>query len=91
VKNVRFLLLFLVIALGWEAGAFGGQIQDAAEEENLAKVCALVKADPALVSSRDVRGRTALFWAVARKTTPQKRYCTNSVLKGVSTGLEIRK
>jgi len=54
----------LLVALSWSSLSFGGEIHDAATKGDLAKVKTLLKAKPALLSSRDDKtGRTPLHLA----------------------------
>lgn len=53
-----------MVALAWGSLAFCGPIHDAAKAGDLAKVKALLKDDPKLVSSKDGSGWTPLDWAV---------------------------
>jgi hypothetical protein len=53
-----------LVALAWSSLAFCGEIQDAAIKGDLAKVKALLKDNPALVSSKDEDGWTPLHGAV---------------------------
>jgi ankyrin repeat protein len=59
----RTLLSVLSLALLLCRPACGGEIHDAALRGDLEKVQALLKADPALVSSKDDSGRTPLHAA----------------------------
>ncbi len=62
---LRFAVVTLA-ALAWSSPVFGGEIHDAAQNGDLAKVRALVKANPDLVSSKDTEyGGTPLLFAVA--------------------------
>lgn len=53
-----------LVALAWSSLAFCGEIQDAAMKGDLAKVKALLKENPALVSNKDKNGWTPLHCAV---------------------------
>ena len=59
------MLMLLVLACGAPA-AFCGEIHDAARDGDLAKVAALIKQNPALVSSKDGTGLLPLHWAAIR-------------------------
>jgi uncharacterized protein len=56
--------IVLLIILAWSLPALCGQIHDAAKAGDIAKVKALLKDDPALVSSKDKNGYTSLYLAV---------------------------
>jgi ankyrin repeat protein len=55
----------MLIAVAWSAPAFCSEIHDAAKSGDLAKVQALLKDNPDLVSSKDDRGSTPLHLAAA--------------------------
>lgn len=60
----RAALIVVVLAvLAWSSPAFCGEIHDAARNGDLAKVQALLKDNPDLVSSKDDDGMTPLIWA----------------------------
>jgi len=46
--------------------AFGAEIHDAARDGNVARVTALLKSNPGLVSSTDGEGMTPLHWAAEK-------------------------
>ena len=54
-----------LVALVWSCLAFCGEIHDAAEDGDLEKVKALLKANPDLVNSKDTNGMTPLHFAAA--------------------------
>lgn len=56
-------VLVAIIALAMISPAFCGEIHDAAADGDLAKVKALLTVNPALVSSKDINGRTPLHLA----------------------------
>jgi ankyrin repeat protein len=58
------LAIVMLIALACSTSAFCGEIHEAARAGDLAKVMALLKDDPELVSSEDNGGKTPLHWAV---------------------------
>jgi ankyrin repeat protein len=58
------LVSILLITLIMRIPAFCGEIHDAAEDGDLAKVKALLKGTPELISSKDDKGRTPLHLAV---------------------------
>ena len=51
------------VALAWSHIVFGGEIHDAARDNDYGKVKALLKANPKLVSSKDQSSQTPLHWA----------------------------
>ena len=53
----------MLVTLAWSGLAFCGEIHDAAKAGDLAKVRALLTENPALVSSKDTNGCTALILA----------------------------
>jgi len=55
----------VLAALAWSGPVFGNEIHDAAKNGDLAKVQALLKSNPDLVSSKDDRGMTPLHWAAS--------------------------
>jgi ankyrin repeat protein len=61
--SLKRLTAVLLIVLGWNIPAFCGEIHDAAKAGDLAKVTALLKEHPELVSSKDESGWTILHWA----------------------------
>ncbi len=56
-------MLVVLLTLVWSSLAFGGEIHDAAENGDLTKVEALLKDNPALVSSKNNYGATPLHMA----------------------------
>ena len=62
-------ILTVVQLLAWCSQSFGGEIHDAAQTGDLAKVGALIKDQSDLVSSRNDSGQTALIVAAARGQT----------------------
>ena len=58
------VMLVVLLTLVWSSLAFCGEIHEAAESGDLAKVEALLKDNPALVSSRNNYGTTPLHLAV---------------------------
>jgi ankyrin repeat protein len=58
-----FMLLSLAITLVWTGSAFGDPIHSAAQKGDLAKVTALIKQNPSLVSTKDNMGMTPLHVA----------------------------
>ena len=58
------VMLVVLLTLVWSSIAFCGEIHEAAENGDLAKVEALLKDNPALVSSRNNYGTTPLHLAV---------------------------
>jgi|WetSurMetagenome_2_1015567.scaffolds.fasta_scaffold32982_3 ankyrin repeat protein len=60
------LTAVLLIVLGWSIPVFCGEIHDAAIKGDLAKVKALLKDNPELVSSQDSTGDTPLHLAVMK-------------------------
>jgi ankyrin repeat protein len=68
-KNFRLsaFCLTAVILLAWSIPAFCGEIHDAVQTRDLAKVRALLKANPEMVSGRDVLGYTPLHYAVSKE------------------------
>jgi ankyrin repeat protein len=63
-KKLITILVTGITILG-SSLAFCGEIQDAAQKGDLAKVKALLEKTPDLVSDRDNAGQTALHWAVS--------------------------
>jgi uncharacterized protein len=59
------LAIVTLIALACSTPAFCGEIHDAAKTGDLARVKALLKENPELVSSRDEDGKTPLHLAIA--------------------------
>ena len=57
------ITLAAMISLAWSSFAFCGEIHDASQTGDLAKVRALLKSNPSLVSSKDENGDTPLHWA----------------------------
>ncbi len=62
----RKLVAVTLVALVWSSLAFCGEIHDAAQNGDLAKVKALLKANPDLVSSKDTNGMTPLHCAAVK-------------------------
>jgi ankyrin repeat protein len=62
-SRILCLPIVVLIAMLYVTPVFCGEIHDAAKAGNLAKVKALLKNNPELVSSSDKNGRTALHWA----------------------------
>jgi ankyrin repeat protein len=62
-------ILFTVGTLIWNSLAFCGEIQDAAQSGDIAKVEALLKNAPDLVTNRDNAGQTPLHWAVSSRNS----------------------
>lgn len=60
-----FVSLLVVAALAWSSPIFGSEIHDAAKNGELARVKALLKENPELVSSKDEFGWTPLHLAAA--------------------------
>ncbi len=60
-------LAIALIAIAWSGAAFCDDIHDAAKSGDLAKVQALVKANPDVLSSKDSDGETPLATAVQNK------------------------
>jgi ankyrin repeat protein len=60
---LRIAALSLIL-FSWNIPAFCGEIHDAAKAGDLAKVKALLKGTPELISSKDDKGRTPLHLAV---------------------------
>ncbi len=60
------LIAVILVALACSGLGLGGEIHDAARNDNLVKVKALLKENPDLVFSKDSDGMTALHWASAR-------------------------
>ncbi len=58
--------LTALVALAWSTLAFCDEIHDAVKDGDLAKIQALLKADPDLVFSKDSVGRTPLHLAASR-------------------------
>ena len=58
--------LWALLTLAWSGPAFCGEIHDAVRDGDLAKVQALLKGNPDLVSSIDQWGETPLHWAADR-------------------------
>jgi cytohesin len=62
-------LTVLLVLFAWCNRIFCGEIHEAAAAGDLAKVKALLKANPDLVNSKDNRGDTPLLWATLRHNT----------------------
>jgi ankyrin repeat protein len=62
-RRSAFMLLTLVATLAWTGSAFGDPIHSAAQKGDLAKVTALIKDSPGLVSAKDNMGMTPLHVA----------------------------
>jgi hypothetical protein len=62
---IRRCAAITLLALAWSGLAFCGEIHDAARSGDVEKVTTLLKGNPALVSSQDTNGWTALLWAAA--------------------------
>jgi ankyrin repeat protein len=56
-------IIVLLAMLAWSVPAFCEEIHDAAKRGDLAKIKALLKANPHLIISKDIRRHTALHWA----------------------------
>jgi ankyrin repeat protein len=69
-KNITSILKPIVVvalvALSWSGLAFGGEIHDAAQAGDLAKVESLLKGNPDLVDSKDDQGGTPLHHAALK-------------------------
>jgi hypothetical protein len=63
-SKMSSLLIITLVTLACSIPAFCGEIHDAAETGDLAKVKALLKENPALISSKDNFGKTPLHIAV---------------------------
>jgi len=64
-SSIPYRAAVLLTAVVWSSVALCGEIHDAATGGDLAKVKALVEADPHLVSSKDTNGCTPLLLAAA--------------------------
>jgi len=60
IPRLAFITLVLLV---WSGSTFSGEIHEAAEGGNLAKVKALLLEDPNLINARDNQGRTSLWYA----------------------------
>jgi hypothetical protein len=65
-KIPRTAFAMMLASLAWCAPAQAGDIHDAAESGDLAKLGALLKQDPSLVNAPGTNGMTPLFYAVAQ-------------------------
>jgi ankyrin repeat protein len=63
-RNLKTFGSILLVALLWSHRGFCGDIHEAARSGDIAKVRALIKDNPGLVSSYDVTGDTPLHWAI---------------------------
>jgi ankyrin repeat protein len=62
-RSRSFMVVTLVVVLAWTGRAFSDPIHSAAQKGDLAKVTALIKDNPSLVSTKDNMGMTPLHVA----------------------------
>jgi hypothetical protein len=63
-KRAGMALVMALVLLAWSGIARSGEIHDAAEAGDVAKVKALLAGNPNLVNAKDDHGDTPLHWAV---------------------------
>lgn len=78
VNAIRYYSVIAASLLFWSHSAFSGEIHDASQAGDIVKVKSLVEKNHALISSRDDRGITPLYYAALNNRTEVVKFLIES-------------